>query len=282
MLHCRKRRHHSKDVAPHKCTAEHLNLFDAKLPSSHVTDHLCRAEHRVGVLTRRCQHATWRGRRHRLVSASYDEVYVERFSINRFYANRIRAVIQNRSIILMSCLRCPSNIVLVCECIVEVIEHDECWWVTVFTRDLFDFLRNSIARDDIRIICGDFAHRCLGVFDGEKLGVVSESRDQDRVTFVNKCQTNGLKRTSCPRRNTRFIHAEEPSEIVVELCDGWLGDFIESKWFTTLITRRVTVAVNDERLHRLRGQTACGLDRLDVDVALLDFSDRYVPRDFHF
>ena len=68
----------------------------------------------------------------------------------------------------------------------------------------------------------------------------------------------------------------------MELCDGWLGDFIKSKGLTTLVTRRVTVAIDDERLHRLCSQTACGLDWLYVDVALLDFSDRYVPSDFHF
>src|SRR5664280_15922 len=49
-FHCRKRRHHSKDVTPHKRATEHLNFFNAKLPSSQVTDHLRRAEYSVGVL----------------------------------------------------------------------------------------------------------------------------------------------------------------------------------------------------------------------------------------
>ena len=46
---------------------------------------------------------------------------------------------------------------------------------TVFTRDLFDFLRYCVARDDISFICGDFADGALSIFDGEKFGIVSES-----------------------------------------------------------------------------------------------------------
>src|SRR5665647_661479 len=121
----------------------------------------------------------------------------------------------------------------------------------------------------------------MSILCRQELSIVCKGRDQNRIAFFSKRKADCLKGTPRPGRYASFIHAEELSEISVELGDVWLGDFVKSKGLTTLITCRVTVAISDECLHRLNGQTACCLDRLNVDIVFFNLSNRYAICDLH-
>jgi hypothetical protein len=59
----------------------------------------------------------------------------------------------------------------------------------------------------------------------------------------------------------------------VERRDWGLRDLVETEGFAAGVAGGVAVAVGDERLPRLEGQAAGGLDRLDVDIRLLPVPD---------
>ena len=102
------------------------------------------------------------------------QIYAERLAINGFYANGVRAIVQDGNVVLVRCLCRSGDVVLVGERVVEVIEHHEDGLFALFARHFFDLLRDSVARDDIKIICGNFANSGLCILYRKELGVVSE------------------------------------------------------------------------------------------------------------
>ena len=106
--------------------------------------------------------------------AAHNKVYAECLAVNGFYANGIRAIVQDGNVVLVRCLRSSGDVMLVSKRVVEVIEHHEGGRVALFARHFFDFLRDGVARNDIKIICGDFAHDGLCILNREELSVVSE------------------------------------------------------------------------------------------------------------
>ncbi len=61
-------------------------------------------------------------------------------------------------------------------------------------------------------------------------------------------------------------------------CDGGFGDLVETEGLAAGVAGGVAVAVGDERLPRLGGQAAGGLDRLDIDDFLLPIPDTEAAR----
>ena len=106
--------------------------------------------------------------------ASHNKVYAERLAVNGFYANGVRAIVQDGNVVLVCCLCRSGNVMLVSKRVIEVIEHHEDGRFALFARHFFDFLRDSITRNNIEIICGNLANGGLCILNREELGIVSE------------------------------------------------------------------------------------------------------------
>ncbi len=84
--------------------------------------------------------------------AADDEIDAERLTIDRLDADGVRAVIEDRHVILVRGLRGSCDIVLVCKRVVEVVEHHEGGLFALFARHFLDLLRDSVACDDVILV----------------------------------------------------------------------------------------------------------------------------------
>ena len=108
------------------------------------------------------------------MSGADNEVCPDCLAVDRHHADRVGAVIEEWDVILVSNLPDLSDLVLVCELIVEVVDHHEHGKFSGLGFDLFDLLCGSFTGNDIFVVQRYFPDNPAGVFDCEELGIVGE------------------------------------------------------------------------------------------------------------